>query len=88
MILSSRPVLAALQNHVTKNNKKLLCYVIQFNMLTVLFCCLKGNDYFPKSVVKNLRFSNISSFNLVILSYNIFINMEYIMQPSDVFHNG
>lgn len=39
-------------------------------------------------MAKILSFSNTSSFNLNVLSYNIFINLKYIMQPSDMFHGS
>lgn len=39
-------------------------------------------------LAKILNFSNTSSFNLNVLSYNIFINLKYIMQPSDMFHGS
>lgn len=43
---------------------------------------------FLRVLAKILSFSNVSSFNLVIPSFNILINVKYIMQPSDMFHDS
>lgn len=64
--------------------KVLVCVALLHVSSSFLLFVPKGMTLF-RVLAKILSFSNTSSFNLNVLS---FINLKYIMQPSDIFHGS